>query len=493
MSSVSQRTATASIWTISGKFLARLLDFISLLVLARLLSPADFGLVAIATSVLVIVEAVLDLPLTQALMRQPSPSDEMFATAFTLSLLRGAAIGLLMIVIAWPMALIYHDTRLFALVAVLSIAPAMRSMISPRMVLFMQRFDFKREFALDLITKGSTLLFGVGVAVTTGSYWGLAIGAVAGPTAAMITSYVFAPMRPAFSLSEWKHFQDMISWNTVSQVLSSINWQLDRLLLPRFSGLSIFGAFSVADNIAGIPYQTFVGPLLRPLMAAFSVVEDRRNLVAAYLKATNAITFVAAPVLIALAFLAEPTVRLLVGEKWASAAPILQWLCLVSLLGLPTNMMPPLAMVLNNTRYLALRMFIEFAVRVPVTILGIAYFQVAGALGARIVAILVAYAASLIITRRLIGASFAAQLSSFSRPLIASLPMIAFLLWVEPTLADMPAGLNLVVGLALCGGAAAAIFWGFALLVWQIVGRPDGIETIVVQRLMPRRNGVLTS
>lgn len=89
MSNVSQRTATASIWTISGKFLARLLDFVSLLVLARLLSPADFGLVAIATSVLVIVEAILDLPLTQALVRQPSPSDSMFATAFTLSVLRG--------------------------------------------------------------------------------------------------------------------------------------------------------------------------------------------------------------------------------------------------------------------------------------------------------------------------------------------------------------------------------------------------------------------
>ncbi|OWV76398.1 exopolysaccharide biosynthesis protein [Rhizobium sp. R339] len=493
MSSVSQRTATASIWTISGKFLARLLDFVSLLVLARLLSPADFGLVAIATSVLVIVETVLDLPLTQALMRQPSPSDKMFATAFTLSLLRGAAISLLMIVISWPMALIYDDSRLFALVAVLSIAPAMRSMISPRMVLFMQRFDFKREFALDLITKGSTLLFGVGVAVTTGSYWGLAAGAVAGPTAAMITSYVFAPMRPALSLSEWKHFQDMISWNTVSQVLNSINWQLDRLLLPRFTGLSTFGAFSVADNIAGIPYQTFVGPLLRPLMAAFSTVEDRRNLVAAYLKATNAISFVAAPILIALAMLAEPTVRVLVGEKWLSAAPILQWLCLVSLLGLPTNIMPALAMVLDNTRSLALRMFVEFVVRVPVTILGIAYFQVAGALGARIVAVLVAYAASLIITRRLIGASFAAQLGSFCRPLAASLPMIAFLLWVEPMISAMPVGFNLIAGLALCGGAGVAIFWAFALLLWQFLGRPDGIETIVVQRLTPRRHGLLTS
>ena len=292
---------------------------------------------------------------------------------------------------------------------------------------------------------------------------------------------------------EGRLLRDMISWNTVSQVLSSINWQLDRLLLPRFTGLSTFGAFSVADNIAGIPYQTFVGPLLRPLMAAFSTVEDRRNLIAAYLKATNAITFVAAPILIALALLAEPTVRILVGEKWASAAPILQWLCLVSLLGLPTNMMPPLAMVMNNTRYVALRMFVEFAVRVPVTILGIAYFQVSGALGARIVAVLVAYGASLVITRRLIGASFAAQLKSFFRPLAASLPIIAFLLWVGPMLVAMPVGVTLVVCVALCGGVAAGIFWAVALLLWQMVGKPDGIETIVVQRLMPRRNEVLTS
>ncbi|MGO6903291.1 lipopolysaccharide biosynthesis protein, partial [Rhizobium ruizarguesonis] len=55
-----------------------------------------------------------------------------------------------------------------------------------------------------------------------------------------------------------------------------------------------------------------------------------------------------------------------------------------------------------------------------------------------------------------------------------------------------PVGLNLIVSLALCGGAAVTIFWAFALLLWQILGRPDGIETIVVQRLMPRRNGVLT-
>lgn len=317
MSSVSQSTTTASIWTISGKFLARTLDFVSLLALARILKPEDFGLVAIATSMLVIVEAILDLPLTQALMRQPSPSDRMFDTAFTLSVLRGGAISLLMVILAWPTALIYDDSRLVLLVAVLSLAPAMRSLISPRMVLFMQRFDFKREFALDIIAKGSTLLFGVGAALTTGSYWALAVGAVAGPFAAAISSYLLAPMRPTLTLSEWKHFQDMIGWNTVSQILNSINWQLDRLLLPRFTSLSTFGAFSVADNLAGIPHQTFVGPLMRPLMAAYSSVGDHRKLLTAYLKATNAITLVAAPILLILALLAEQIVRVIVGEKWA--------------------------------------------------------------------------------------------------------------------------------------------------------------------------------
>ncbi|MBB3309556.1 O-antigen/teichoic acid export membrane protein [Rhizobium sp. BK196] len=493
MSSVSHRTATASIWTIGGKFLARLLDFVSLLILARLLSPADFGIVAIATSVLVIVEAILDLPLTQALVRIPSPSERMFATAFTLSLIRGTAISLMMIVVAWPMALIYNDPRLFSLIAVISIAPAMRSVISPRLVLFMQRFDFRREFALDIIAKGSTLIFGVGIALATDSYWGLAIGAVAGPTTATIVSYIFAPMRPRLSLSEWKHFQDMIGWNTVSQVLNSLNWQMDRLLLPRFTSLSTYGAFSVADNLAGIPYQTFVGPLMRPLMAAFSNVSDRGKQITAYLKATNAIMVVAAPVLLVIILLADPILRIVVGEKWAFAAPILQWLCTVSLIGLPTTIMPPLVMVLDKTRYVALRMSAEFAVRAPVTVLGVVMFGLDGALAARVISAVVAYVVCLVITQRLIGASIGAQLYAFVRPLAACLPMIGFLLWVQPVLIATPLGIELVAGVGFCSGAALAIFWAFSLLLWQAVGRPDGVEAIVMRKITPWRNGAVVS
>lgn len=70
--------------------------------------------------------------------------------------------------------------------------------------------------------------------------------------------------------------------------------------------------------------------------------------------------------------------------------------------------------------------------------------------------------------------------------------MIGFLLCVQPMLTILPPGLNLIVSLMFCGGAALAIFWVFALLIWQAVGRPDGLETIIVQKILPR-NRALTS
>jgi O-antigen/teichoic acid export membrane protein len=232
---------------------------------------------------------------------------------------------------------------------------------------------------------------------------------------------------------------------------------------------------------------------MRPLMAGFSNVSDRGKQTAAYLKATNAIMVVAAPILLVIILLAEPILRIVVGEKWAFAAPILQWLCIVSLIGLPTTIMPPLVMVLDKTRYVALRMFAEFAVRAPVTVLGVMMFGLDGALAARVIAAVVACAVCIIITRRLIGASIGAQFHAVVRPLAACLPMIGFLLWLQPVLIAMPLGIDLVIGVGLCSGAALAIFWLSSLLLWQAAGRPDGLEAIIVRRFMPWRNGVVVS
>ncbi|KQT60475.1 MULTISPECIES: lipopolysaccharide biosynthesis protein [unclassified Aureimonas] len=480
---LTHRAALASIWVVGGRFIARIIDLASLLVLARILTPADFGMVAIATTILSLVEAILELPLNQALIRQPVLTKSMFDTAFTLSLLRGAAISLIMVVVAWPLSIYYENPALFPLTAALSLAPALRGLVSPRLVIFMQEFDFRREFAIDIIAKVATLVISTSLALATGSYWALAAGTIAGPLTAMAISYILAPMTIRLTLSEWKLFQDMIGWSTLSQVISSFNWQFDRLMLPRYISVALFGAFSVADTLAGIIQQTFVAPLIRPLSAAFAKLTSDEERCSAYFSATSAVVMVAAPILTCLALLAEPALRIVVGEKWLSATPILSALAAIGLLGLPLMILGPLVVALDRTRYGAARTAIEMVVKTPVTLFGIIYYGIEGALIGRAVGGAVAYLANVLIVRHLIGMSIGMQIRSVLRPALCTLAMAGLVLAIRPLLEGQPLSLAMVVGTMAVGFVALSTFWLLIFASWYAVGRPKGLETVVMTAL----------
>ncbi|MNE82604.1 hypothetical protein D3C80_1793390 [compost metagenome] len=95
----------------------------------------------------------------------------------------------------------------------------------------------------------------------------------------------------------------------------------------------------------------------------------------------------------------------------------------------------------------------------------------------------VAYVASLVITKHLIGLSCMSQLWAFARPLMVAVPAAAFLVSVQPALASMVTGVELAVLLLLAGGSALALYWMSALLLWRLTGRPAGLEALVIQRL----------
>src|SRR5690606_39992023 len=105
-------------------------------VLGDLLDTVDFGLVAMAMVLIQIVEAVLELPVIQALLRADRVSDKMLDTAFTLGLMRASIIALLVFGLSQPLARFYDDVRLVNLVQFLALGPMFRGLISPRMVFF---------------------------------------------------------------------------------------------------------------------------------------------------------------------------------------------------------------------------------------------------------------------------------------------------------------------------------------------------------------------
>lgn len=480
-SGITHRTFNAGLWVVAGRLVARSLDVVMLVVLARLLSPSDFGLIAIAMTFILLVEALLELPMMQALVRFEVITDRMFETAFSLGLLRGLGIAALMSGLAWPIARFYGDERLLMLIPALAIAPIMRGLGSPRMIIFMKNLDFRYEFAVDLLGKVAALIVVFGVGFATRSYWAIAAGTIVAPAVVTVLSYILAPLRPRLSLSEWPLFKELVGWNGATQLILALSWQLDRLLLGRMTDLTTFGRYSVANDLSALPHQALIQPLIRPLMAALANISSPESLRRAYAEASGAILFVGTPIMVAIFSLASPVVQLGLGDKWAEAAPILAFLSLSGLLLLPTTTVPMIAMLMNKTHYVTIRVFIEFMIKLPLMIVGIIYFGVWGAIAARFVSSFVAVINSMILMRKLIGLSITRQLIVLFRPFASGIIMACALGAMEHW---QPATgtLGLVIVLTFKLGAGLLVYGLADLLVWRLQGAPSGVERYLLKR-----------
>lgn len=470
---LSTKTIRASMLTVGARLSSRIVDFVTLLVLARHLGAAEFGLVAMAMTVIFVVEAIFELPLVAALVRHAEITERMYNTAFTLGLLRGLVVALLMAALSLPLAHFYGDQRLVLLICALAMAPAMRGMINPRLVIFDKAMDFRRRAAIELVAKVIAAIVAIILAITTDSYWAMAAGTIAAPTAMMIISYIMLPARPRLDLTEWRLFSDMTVWSFFSQSVAAVNWQIDRMLLPLYISTASFGRFATANTLADLPYQAVVTPTSSPLYAALVSAKESGNLQQAYLKACSGLVILMAPVLCFMAFMAGPIIDILLGPSWVESAPILTGLSISTLISVQVIPMPSLAMALDQTRNVAIRAVIEMFVRVPISILGIVYFGIQGAIAAKACAAVGVVLASMWAVKKMAGISLASQARVSIRPLMALIPSIGILYfahrWMD--LYSLVYVKTIAVGIAYCLAYTAALY-----IIWLASGRPAGLD-----------------
>jgi O-antigen/teichoic acid export membrane protein len=486
----SSRTIKASFWTLSGKLLSRVFDLVLLLIFSRILTPEDFGLVALAMAPIYVGEALLSMPLAQTLLRIKKPADNLYDTAFTLSVIRGLAYAIIFVAISVPLANFYGEPRLTALICALAIAPIFRGTQSPYLIVFMKNLDFRREFALDIFGKAVGFTVAVILVLRTESYWAIAAMTIVTTMAMNFLSYVLAPYRPRLTLQGWHEFADMIGWNSVSQLLIATNAQMARILLGRFVPAGTLGQYAISEDLLSIPVKSVVMPLKQPLMANYSIQPDNGALVKAFGMTQNTMLSIMTPVFLAFSILAAPIVFVIFGNKWMEAAPILQWLALTWILPLILMPVNPLALSLDKTRYNALLAGIEVAIKIPAMLFGIYFFGIWGAIAAIFLGGLIATIASFFVVRKLIGLSIWKQLIAVSRPLIAAIFM-AIVMWISrPEIsADLSDSKLLIIGSGLlCGILGLTTYLATLFLTWRIYGRPFGIEVRLVEMLKSRMN-----
>lgn len=479
---VTRRTVGSAAWSIVARLIIKGIDFIALLILARLLAPADFGIIAIAMTSVMIVEAVLELPTYQVIVGLQSVERGHLDTAFTLSALRGLAVAMVLATLAVPLSHFYGDPRLTGLVATLSLAPAMRGLGSPRLAVFAKELDFRRELAGEVVSKTIAFVLASAAAWALGDYRALMVGILATPATWIVVSYALAPYRPHLSLQAWPLFVDFLSWTTAAQLLSALNWQCDRLILGRFVGSAALGSFSLANDLSYLPEQALIKPIVRPLASAFTLIrDDRERLASAYLKAANTVLAIGAPVLIGLSLLADPVVRLALGSKWLSAIPVLQWLPLTLIPPLFTSPFSSLVIATSQPHLLLRQTAAEAAVKLPLVLLGAALLGVDGVIAARGISAIVTMLVVLRLTARLIGTPINGQLVASWRTAVGGLVLAGLLLLLRPMLAGQGT-LKLCLLIPIVGALGLAGYVLALALLWHLSGRPAGLASTLLKR-----------
>jgi O-antigen/teichoic acid export membrane protein len=494
---IARQTAVGGTWTVGARLVSRVIDLGTMLVLAHILRPKDFGLVAIAMTVILIVEAVLELPVSQALVRLNFVEQAQYDTAFTLSLLRGVVLGVIVCSISWPFARFYGDSRLLPLVCVLSLAPAARGLVSPRIADFSRNLDFSPDFTMEIAGKAMAFLTATILAVATKSYWAIAAGTVMAPLATTITSYVLAPYRPRLSLSALSAFSGFLGWMTAAQVVSAFNWQTDRLLLGKLTSKADLGLFTTANDIATIPVMALLTPIFRPLLSAFSrVKEDPDRIAQSYQRSATAMVTVGLPILVGESLLATPLVRLMFGQHWLGAAPLLRWLAISLVPALFAMPIGPLVMSFGRTQIFFKRNLFEVCVKIPLVIFAAYKYGFMGVIFARCISESATVLFAITVVRSMIGLSMRRQLLSPWRAVVGAAVM-ALVVWLAaPQFTGVEGTVALAAGLLLIAALGAVTYIGVLWVLWLASGTPAGLEAMIataVSDLMKRNRQVAVS
>lgn len=190
------RMAKGAAWMIALRFAVRGIGLVSTAVLARLLAPEDFGLVALAMMVVALLEVLGEFNFEVALLRDQHAKRSHYDTAWTLTLLRGILVAGLLLLLAQPAAIFFGDSRLATVLSVLSIAAVIHGFANIGTVEFRRELHFHREFIYSLTIKMGTVVGTLLAAVWIRNYWALVIGIICGCVVRVGLSFAMSRYRP---------------------------------------------------------------------------------------------------------------------------------------------------------------------------------------------------------------------------------------------------------------------------------------------------------
>jgi len=267
--------------------LTRGIAFLRLIVLARLLDPAQFGIYGVASLVLALLEVFTETGVNAVLIQSKEKISEYLDTAWVVSIVRGALISALMLVLAWPVSVFFKNPASLGIIIFLSLVPFLRGFINPMIVNFQKELDFKKEFLFQSSFFSWTLLVAIITAFLTKSAYSLAFGLTAGVLLEIFLSFFWVKPTPklTFKKEKVKFILKRGKWLTFSGIFNYLFHQGDDIIVGRLMDAASLGTYQVAYKISTLPVYETGEVFNKVTFPVFSkMTGDKKNLKSAFLK-----------------------------------------------------------------------------------------------------------------------------------------------------------------------------------------------------------------
>jgi len=315
---------SSSLLLVSVKMIQRSLGLISTLILARLLLPEDFGIVAISAILLQFATVLSSSGIQQYIPQKDDIDDEDLNTAWSIDLSMKFTLWMLLLFGAPLVGWFYDNDEVVAVIQVVSIVVFLRALQNPGLHLLRRNLTYSSIFWLFAWQKLISFLFVIIIAFLTHSYWAIIVGNIVSALVGLIGSYKLHSYRPRFSLKKKFEQWSFTKWMLARGILGFFRAQLDNLMVSKLFTIGELGAYNVIRGISVLPATDVIVPSVEPLLASFS--RNKYDISALDHQLRTSLLMVVLlimPVCTVLAYYSDAIVFVLLGEKWKDYGSLL--------------------------------------------------------------------------------------------------------------------------------------------------------------------------
>ena len=330
-----QKAINGALWSGTERALTRGTQFIVTIILARLLTPADYGLIGMMAIFMAIAQSLINSGFGQALIQKKDADSTDFSTVFYFNIVVSVLIYLILFVTAPLIADFYEQTKLIQLARVMGLNFIINAFGLIQTTILTKSIDFKTQTKISFISIITSGLLGISLAYMGWGVWALVFQVLCKHLLHTVFLWVFNSWRPLATFS-YQSFKDLFSFGSkllLAGLLDTVFKNIYLLIIGKYFSAVSLGFYTQAKRLQELPVLTFTSIIRKVTFPTFSQIQDdNAQLKIGYQKSLKVSAFIIFPLMVGLAVVAEPFVLVVLTEKWKGAIPFIQILSIAGML-----------------------------------------------------------------------------------------------------------------------------------------------------------------